>query len=157
MPRYHVLVAHQSPEMLELLKDHLSKGGHSMTSASDEVTVLEKLEQLDDNSLPDCIFLGSLFYKHGIHKIWNKIKKDQRCQSIPVAVIMVLGSTEEKIEAIKNGVRYFLESPIEETIFLNEVENLGELNRLRKENHRLKYKEEWLRRRIYRGGINHNL
>ncbi len=154
MSSYHVLVAHHSLEMLELIEKYLKNAKHLVTTARDEVDILNKLEQMGKNSLPDCIFLGNLFCKHGVHKIWEKIKNDQRCQSIPVAVIMVLGSTQEKIEAIKKGVRYFLDSPIDETILLNEVKNLGELNQLRKENHVLKYMDELFHRRVFRGGIN---
>jgi DNA-binding NtrC family response regulator len=136
MERAQILVVDNDLEMVELLRDYLTRAGYGVETAFNGIEAIEMIgEVVFDAVIADLKMEGV----DGMALL--RAVKEVRPQ-VPVILITAFGSIESAIGAIKEGAFHYLTKPFKLGELKVTVERALEDRRLRQENLRLKKEVE---------------
>ena len=102
-----ILIVDDREDNIEILKELLKDENYTIESASNGVEGLEKIEK----DAPDLILMDAQMPKMDGFEMCKIVKGNYRTRFIPVIMITVLSSTEDRIKAIEAGVDDFVPKP----------------------------------------------
>ena len=102
-----ILIVDDREDNIEILKELLKDENYTIESASNGVEGLEKIEK----DAPDLILMDAQMPKMDGFEMCKIVKENYRTRFIPVIMITVLSSTEDRIKAIEAGVDDFVPKP----------------------------------------------
>ena len=108
MPKQKLLLVDPDVRSVRVLEVSLRKAGYNVTTASDGLDALAKIESV----VPDLILTDTRLPKLDGYALVRKLKERPEWASIPVVFLTSQKSIEDKIRGIELGVEDFLAKPI---------------------------------------------
>lgn len=108
MPKPHVLVVEDDPEIRKLLRKYLEKLGLEVTEAATGKAALALLEQ----SVPALVCLDLMLPESSGYAICEHIRKTPRLKEVPVLVISARSMPPDRALAEEMGATAYLVKPI---------------------------------------------
>jgi DNA-binding response OmpR family regulator len=103
-----LLLVDADPRSVRVLEVSLKKAGHSVTTATDGLDALAKIESLT----PDLVLSDTRLPKLDGYTLVRKLKERPEWASIPVVFLTSQKSIEDKIRGLELGVEDYLTKPI---------------------------------------------
>lgn len=104
-----ILCVDDDAESLELLEALLLPKGFDVGIARDGETALAIIEVWH----PDIVLLDVVMPRMDGYEVCRKIKKNDKTKNIPVIMVTVLRSKEDRIESIEAGAEDFISKPVD--------------------------------------------
>ncbi len=151
-----ILIVDDNKENIDLIAYFLKPQNYSISTASDGVEALEKVETEE----PDIILLDIMLPKMDGFQVCERIKKNQDTRFIPVIMITALKELKDKIRALEVGADDFISKPFENVELLTRVKSLLRIksyhDQLEEKNLELKEKNrELLKMDKFKEELNH--
>ena len=108
MPKQKLLLVDPDVRSVRVLEVSLRKAGYNVTTASDGLDALAKIESV----VPDLILTDTRLPKLDGYALVRKLKERPEWASIPVVFLTSQKSIEDKIRGIELGVEDYLAKPI---------------------------------------------
>lgn len=106
-----ILIAEDDPKSLALLKKYLEAQGHSIVPARDGQEALERFLE----RAPDLVLLDVMMPQVDG---WGVLEKIRELSEVPVIMVTIKDSTEDKVRGLSSGVDDYITKPFD----LREVE-----------------------------------
>ncbi len=141
----HFLIVDDEVETLKILQDYLELMGHMVECAHSGTEALQKLSSKTDLVLLDVKMPGMDGFE-----VARRIRKESKVRNIPIIMVTALGSTEDRLNAVKAGANDFISKPVDVTELEVRTQFLLEMKEYQDQ---IKcqwgpYTELWLRGRI---------
>jgi DNA-binding response OmpR family regulator len=104
-----ILIVDYIPSNLDLLSRILSSSGFKVQLAEDGATAIDMAQE----TIPDMILLDISMPVMDGFETCEKLKADDRTNTIPIIFITALDETDDKIRAFKAGAVDYISKPIE--------------------------------------------
>ena len=108
MAKQQLLLVDADPRSIRVLEVSLRKAGYSVTTASDGVDALAKIEF----STPDLVLTDTRLPRLNGYELVRRLKVNPEYRSIPVVFLTSEKSIEDKIRGLELGVEDYLTKPI---------------------------------------------
>ncbi|HEX4448709.1 MAG TPA: response regulator [Polyangiaceae bacterium] len=108
MAKQKLLLVDADPRSVRVLEVSLKKAGYSVTTATDGLDALAKIESLT----PDLVLTDTRLPKLDGYTLVRKLKERNEWASIPVVFLTSQKSIEDKIRGLELGVEDYLTKPI---------------------------------------------
>ena len=115
-----ILIAEDSPTILEIVKNILEQEGYSVITAIDGQEALTKAKK----ESPDLIILDLVLPKIDGYKVCGMLKFDKNFSKIPVIILTARAGEEDKKMAADVKADEYIVKPFEPEVFLPKVKKL---------------------------------
>jgi two-component system alkaline phosphatase synthesis response regulator PhoP len=115
-----ILIAEDSPTILEIVKNILEQEGYSVITAIDGLEALAKAKK----ESPDLIILDLMLPKIDGYKVCGMLKFDKNFSRIPIMILTARAGEEDKKMAADVKADEYIVKPFEQEVFLPKVKKL---------------------------------
>jgi len=115
-----ILIAEDSPTILEIVKNILEQEGYSVITATDGLEALTKAKK----ESPDLIILDLMLPKVDGYKVCGMLKFDKNFSRIPIIILTARAGEEDKKMASDVKADEYIVKPFEPEAFLPKVKKL---------------------------------
>jgi len=115
-----ILIAEDSPTILEIVKNILEQEGYSVITAIDGLEALAKAKK----ESPDLIILDLMLPKIDGYKVCGMLKFDKNFSRIPIIILTARAGEEDKKMASDVKADEYIVKPFESEVFLPKVKKL---------------------------------
>lgn len=112
-----ILIVDDEPDMVDLIKLMLRRGGWEVLTASSGAEAL----QLADRFVPELILLDIMMPDLNGHEVCARLRSDERFQDTPILAFTAQAYLEEQYRAYQAGVDEFIVKPIAPAQLLERV------------------------------------
>lgn len=112
-----ILVVDDEPDMLDLLRLILRRGGWEVVTAASGNEAL----QLADRYLPDLILLDIMMPQPDGHEVCARLRRDERFKQTPILALTAQAHIEEQFRAHLAGIDEYIVKPIAPAELLERV------------------------------------
>lgn len=102
-----ILIIEDHPDMIEILKEELTRHHYHVRVAADGETGLSEVERRP----PDLIILDLMLPGLSGWEVCRMLKKDQKTQAIPLLILTALGDEADRIKGLESGADDYLSKP----------------------------------------------
>ena len=124
-----ILIADDEIRILDILDRLLSKEGYETIKASDGFQAMEVLEKQN----VDMVLSDITMPKMSGLEVLEKIRKNEKLQTLPVIIITGLNDTEDRIKGIKLGADDYVSKPFDFAELISKVNTQIKLSFLRRQ------------------------
>lgn len=116
---HRVLVVEDEPENRLFIGLMLRTEGYEVVEAEDGPTALRRLAE---EPLPDLVLLDVMMPGLNGWQVFERIRADERCRSLPVVMLTALAQRADVERAVELGVDGYLTKPFEPVDLIHTIE-----------------------------------
>lgn len=121
MPIKKVLIVDDSPTERYFLTELLTKNGYAVTQAENAEDAVNKLR----GGIPDLILLDVVMPGQNGFQLTRQLSKDPATQAVPIIICTSKNQQTDRIWALRQGARDFLNKPVKADELLEKIAALG--------------------------------
>ena len=115
-----ILIAEDSPTILEIIKDILEGEGYAVITATDGQEALTKAKK----EVPDLVILDLMLPKIDGYKVCGMLKFDKNFSKIPIMILTARAGEEDRKIAADVKADEYIVKPFEPETFMPKVKKL---------------------------------
>jgi len=115
-----ILVVDDEPDILSVLVYHLSRDGYRVTTAVNGQGALATAE----SDRPDLIILDLMLPGMDGYEVLQRLRSDERTQSIPVILLTARREEEERVKGFEVGADDYITKPFSPNKLINRVQEI---------------------------------
>ena len=113
----NILVVDDSPTEVHLLKQMLTRGGYSVSTASSGEEGIEKLK----TQRPDLILMDVVMPGMSGFEATRSITKNPATAGIPIIICTTKGQETDKAWGLRQGAKDYIVKPVVESVLLEKI------------------------------------
>jgi twitching motility two-component system response regulator PilH len=116
----NILVVEDSPSQRAMIADLLKGSGLDVTSVSDGVEALEKIQ----GHRPDLVVLDIVMPRMNGYEVCRRLKADPKTQHVPIVMCSSKGEEFDRYWGMKQGADAYIAKPFQPTELVGTVKQL---------------------------------
>ena len=120
MDKKKILIIDDETEMVEMETMRLKASGYAVMAAYDAQSGLRKAREW----MPDLIILDIMLPQMDGYQVCYALKKDTKCQGIPIILVSAVDKKYDKDLGSKVGAYFYITKPFEPAVLLAKVKEL---------------------------------